>query len=223
MMRSRQTESDRTASNEAQFDINRRRLLKTGLATTAISAGGFSGITTARLADEEWDDLSLKEQLKVVRKATQPYKQLEEMANAGYVSAPLPLVCSEGLHFDNIPHWETPELDPENPESLFYMLNDGGKLKLGGAEFIVVTELDENGDPVDPKPDLFNDESVPLESDPLRGTREEDGWTIIEDPATGLVIWDLHVWVHETNPEGFFSLPNPRFADMPGCVPLEDL
>lgn len=46
---------------------------------------------------------------------------------------------------------------------------------------------------------------------------------LIEDSATGMHIWDLHVWVHERNPEGVFSLPNPRFANVPGCVPLDEL
>lgn len=218
----KRAERDRTAADGTQLDVNRRRLLKAGVATAGIAAaGGVPGSVTARSTD--WDDFTLSEQLNVVREATQPFKQLENMAEAGYVSAPIPLVCSEGLHFDNLERWETGELDPENPESLFYMVDGDGKLNLGGAEFIVVTELDENDEPVDPKPDLFNDEDESRDCDPLRGTREADGWNVLEDPATGAVLWDLHVWVHEDNPEGVFSLPNPRFADMPGCVPLEEL
>lgn len=203
-------------------DVSRRQLLKTGAFATGVAlVGGASGSAVALPAD--WEELSLKEQLRVVRRATTPYKRLEEMDAAGYVSANLPLVCSEGLHFDKLSLWEDGVLDPENPESLFYMVNDGGKLVLGGAEFILVTELDENDEPVAPKPDLFNDEDEPLDSAPLLGTSEADGWIPIVDPATGFAIWDLHVWVHEKNPLGVFSLPNPRFADMPGCVPLEDL
>jgi hypothetical protein len=86
-----------------------------------------------------------------------------------------------------------------------------------------MTDLDENEDPVDPMPDLFNDESEPLERPPLGGTAEADGWNLFRDPTTGVVFWDLHVWVHERNPEGVFSLPNPNYADIPGCVPIEDL
>lgn len=215
------TKGDRTTDAEDHLDINRRRLLKAGVLTGSIAAtGGVSRIVTAQSTD--WDDLTLHKQLNVVRSATQPYKRLENMGEAGYVSAPLPVLCSEGYHFDKIPLWDG-QLDPERPESLFYMVNDGGNLKLGGAEYILITDLDENGDPVDPMPDLFNDEGEPLESPPLRGTAEEDGWNLFRDTTTGVVFWDLHVWVHERNPEGVFSLPNPRYADMPGCVPLEDL
>lgn len=211
----------RTDEGESLLTMNRRRLLQAGIATSAIAGRGGTGLASARPLDEDWDSLSLREQLRIVRKATQPYKQLRNMARAGYVSSPIPLFCSEGYHFDNLALWETPEVDPRRPEALFYMLRDSGKLTLGGAEYIVVTELDEQGNPLHPKPDLFNDETVSLDGDPLNGLSEADAWHLIVDPASGLVIWDLHVWVHEENPEGVFSLPNPRFADMPGCVPLE--
>ena len=217
---SKPTESDRPPT-DGRLDINRRRLLKVGVLTASIAATrSATGTVTAR--SDDWDDLTLRQQLNVVRKATQPYKRLENMAEAGYVSSPIPVACSEGYHFDKIPLWDG-QIDPEQPESLFYMIGEGGTLKLGGAEFILITELDENGDPVDPMPDLFNDECETLESPPLRGTAEEDGWTLFRDTETGLVFWDLHVWVHERNPEGVFSLPNPRYANMPGCVPLEEL
>lgn len=214
-------ESDRPATGVNPLDINRRRLLKTSVVTASLAAaGGVTGNVTAR--EDDWDDLTLRKQLNVVRKATQPYKMMRNLDEAGYVSIPLPIVCSEGLHFDNLENWETP-LEPEHPESLFYVVTDGGTLKLGGAEFILLTDVDGSGDPVDPKPDLFNDEDEPVEKPPLRGTTEEDGWHLFHDTATGVTFWDLHVWVHERNPEGVFNLPNPRYADMPGCVPLEEL
>lgn len=214
-------EGDQTETDGNDFDVNRRRLLKAGVVTASIATTGGVPGTVSALSDD-WDDLTLRKQLNVVRKATQPYKQLENMGEAGYVSGPIPVLCSEGLHFDKLPLWDG-EIDPERPESLFYMINDGGTLKLGGAEFILITTLDENDDPVDPMPDLFNDEDEPLEKPPLRGTSEEEGWNLFRDTVTGTVFWDLHVWVHERNPEGVFSLPNPRYADMPGCVPLEEL
>ena len=194
--------------------VSRRRVLRAGaFATGAAFLGGGSGVALA--LPSGWSDLSLKEQLKAVRKATIPYKRLEEMDRAGYVSANIPLFCSEGYHFDKVSLWN--ELDPEQPGSLFYVIDEGGKLKLGGVEFLLHTDL---GDP-GPKPDLFNDEGEPPNGSPLLGTSEEEGWHLITDPATGFAVWDLHVWVHEKNPLGVFSLPNPRFADMPGCVPLE--
>lgn len=201
--------------------VSRRKLLKAS--AVAAGVGLVTGSGSALATPTGWDDLPLKQQLSVAQRATKHYKHLDAMDEAGYVSASLALLCSEGYHFDNETLWESNELDPERPESLFYMLHRNGKLSLGGSEFIVVTELDEEGEPVDPKPDLFNDDDEPVDGDVLRGVSEEDGWMLIEDPATGLVIWDLHVWLHEYNPAGVFSLPNPRFEDMPGCVPLEDV
>lgn len=211
-------ERERTPPGVNQSEIARRRLLKAGIATASIAtAGGVPGAATARSTD--WDDLSLHEQLKVVRHATQPYRRLDAMDEAGYVSAPLPLVCGLGYVFDNLEFWGNP-LDPRNPESLFYVLNSGGKLKLAGVEFVLVTERDADGEPVHTMPDLFNDESVSPEDAPLRGASEEDSWILIDDPASGLTLWVLHVWVHETNPDGVFTPRNPRFDAMPGCGPL---
>jgi hypothetical protein len=169
--------------------VSRLRLLKTGAFVTGMGlAGGGTASAVARPSD--WDDGSLREQLNVVREATAPYKRLAAMNPAGYVSPNLPPICNEGLHFDDLSLWEDGVLDPEHPESLFYMVNDEGE---------------------------------PLDGKPLEGTPEADGWHLIPDPATGFAIWDLHVWVHERNPAGVFGLPNPRYADMPGCVPLEEL
>lgn len=194
--------------------VSRRRLLEAGAFATGMGlVGGFSGGAVA--LPEDWEDRSLKEQLRIVRQVTTPYKRLGEMGRAGYVSSNIPLFCSEGYHFDEVSLWN--ELDPEQPGSLFYVFGESGKLSLGGAEFLLITDIENPAD----TPDLFNDEDEPLHSPPLRGTSEEAGWHLITDPATGFAVWDLHVWVHERNPLGVFSLPNPRFADMPGCVPLE--
>lgn len=209
---------ERTSPDSNRFEITRRRLLNAGIATAGIAAaGGAAGTVTAQPTG--WDDLSLHEQLKVVRDATRPYKRLRAMDEAGYVSTPLPLVCGLGYVFDNLEFWEDP-LDPRNPESLFYVLNSGGKLKLAGVEFILVTDRGADGSPVDPMPNLFNDEGVSPEDALLRGTSEADSWILIDDPASGLTLWVLHVWVHETNPDGVFNPRNPRFEAMPGCGTL---
>ena len=214
----RSSERERTATDGNHLDFSRRRLLKVGIATAGLAAsGGAAGTVSAR--SRGWDDLSLTKQLQVVRHATRQYKRLQAMDDAGYVSAPLPLVCGLGYVFDNLTLWND-TLDPRQPESLFYVLNDGGKLQLAGVEFILVTDRDDAGDPVDPMPDLFNDESVAPEEAPLRGTTEEEGWVLVDDPASGVTLWVLHVWVHERNPDGVFNPRNPRFEAMPGCGTL---
>lgn len=194
--------------------MDRRRLLKAGAVTAGLAAVGVVPGTAATATPSDWDDLTLREQLNVVRDATRPYKRLGEMAAAGYVSPPLPLICGKGYHFDNLDYWDK-TLDPRHPESVFYVFNESGTLTLGGAEYILVTDTDANGDPVDPKPDLFNDESKPLDDEPLRGTSEADGWVLFED--AGVTLWTLHVWVHERNAEGVFHPDNARYAEMPGC------
>lgn len=196
-------------------NIDRRTLLKaSGLAIVGSSTGRLQETTTR---PDDWEDLSLAEQLATVRKATEPYKQFDAVADDGYVSAKLPLYCSLGYHFDKESVWEQPP-QPTQPGSLFYLLSDDGQFKLGGAEYLFLTDKDDEGNPTKPQPNMFNDEDEPLDEKPLAGTREAESWESIEDPATGKFIWDLHVWVHIENPDGLFEPRHPDFAEMPGCV-----
>lgn len=194
---------------------DRRSFLKaSGLAIVGSLTGRLRETTTR---PDDWADLSLAEQLDAVREATAPYEQLDAMADDGYVSAKLPLYCGIGYHFDNESVWESPP-QPTQPGSLFYVLSSDGQLALGGAEYLFVTDKDDEGNPTNPKPDLFNDENEPLDEEPLAGTREADSWELIEDPATGKFVWNLHAWVHIDNPDGVFRSRNPDLEEMPGCV-----
>lgn len=196
------------------FGGNRRSFLKaSGLAIVGSSTGRLQEMTTQ---SDDWEDLPLAEQLATVREATAPYKQLAA-ADDGYVSANIPLYCGLGYHFDNERVWEQPP-QPTRPGSLAYGLSADGQLRLGAAEYLFITDKDDEGNPTDPKPDVFNDEDEPLEEPPLAGTREADGWELIEDPATGKFVWTLHAWVHIDNPDGVFHPSNPDLKDMPGCV-----
>lgn len=198
-----------------QVGSNRRSFLKaSGLAIVGGSTGRLQE-TTPRPAD--WEELSLAEQLDEVREATAPYERFDAMGDAGYVSAKLPLYCGLGYHFDKESLWEKPP-QPTQPGSLAYVLSADGQLTLGAAEYLFVTDKDDEGNPADPEPDVFNDEAEPLDEQPLSGTRESDGWELVEDPATGKFVWSLHAWVHVDNPDGVFHPSNPDFEEMPGCV-----
>lgn len=198
-----------------RFGSDRRWFLKaSGLAIVGSSTGRLHEKTTQ---PDGWDDLSLAEQLDTVREATAPYKQPDAVADDGYVSAELPLYCGLGYHFDNESVWENPP-QPTQPGSLAYVLSADGQFTLGAVEYLFVTDRDDEDNPADPQPEVFNDDDEPLDEKPLAGTREADGWELIEDPATGKFVWTLHAWVHVDNPNGVFHPSNPDFADMPGCV-----
>lgn len=198
---------------------NRRSFLKaSGVALLGSPTGRQQETTTQA---DSWETLSLAEQLERVRETTAPYKQLDAMAADGYVSSTR-LYCGLGYFFDKASILEQPPQPPQ-PGSLFYVLSADGQLTLGGAEYFLITNKDDEGNPTDPKPDVFNDEDEPLEEKPLAGTREADGWALVDDPASEKLIWALQVWVHLDNPDGVFSHRNPNFNEMPGCVPPDFL
>lgn len=202
-------------------DITRRDVLKAGGAGVALAVGGgLAGAVAATPVG--WDDRSLEQQLKYLRTRTKPYRKLSAADRDGYVSAALPLYCGMGYHFDKESAWEGENApDPSTPGSLFYALNEADRLVLVGVEYLLITELDADGEPKDPMPNVFNDEPENVDEKPLYGTAEADGWELITDPATGFTVWDLHVWLHEDNPLGVFHPTHPAYDDLPTCVPLE--
>lgn len=205
----------------ATGDVTRRDVLKTGAASVAlVVGGGLVGSVTATPAG--WDDRSLEQQLRYLRTRTRPYRKLSAADRDGYVSAALPLYCGMGYHFDKESVWEGENApDPSTPGSLFYALSESDRLDLVGVEYLLVTELDGDGEPNDPMPNVFNDKPENADEKPLYGTTEADGWELITDPATGFTVWDLHVWLHEDNPLGVFHPTHPKYADLPTCVPLD--
>jgi hypothetical protein len=202
-------------------DITRRDTLRAGALAATVAVGG-SLVGFARAVPDDWDSRSFDQQLRYLRARTHRYRRVSAADADGYVSAALPLYCGVGYHFDKESAWEGENApDPDTPGSLFYVLDDNDELRLAGVEYLLVTELDEEGEPVDPMPDLFNDEQTDVEADPLFGRSEADGWELIVDPATGFTVWDLHVWLHEENPAGVFTHTHPSYEDLPTCVPLD--
>lgn len=185
--------------SDSTLPFRRRTVLKTaGIA--GIIGGTLAGRASASdhwtiETPDGWDDMSLKKQLKTVRKATKPYRKPGGAAADGYVNSGR-LVCSHGFSYDRS---FDDVVDPTYPHIITYLLS-GKKLELAAAEYVVT------GDHEDTPPDLFNDEGESLV------LSEEDGW------ITYGGLTSLHVWVHEDNPDGIFAPRNSAVDDMSGCI-----
>ncbi|MFC4357532.1 hypothetical protein ACFO0N_06150 [Halobium salinum] len=216
--------SDRNGTRSAftsaprRAGVDRRSLLRTGALALAFGvAGAGGGVRQVAAQPDWWGELTLIQQLREVERLTRVYRRVDAAAADGYESAALPLVCGVGYYFDNAARWADDAVDPTRPESLVYALA-GERLRLAAVEYAVATEVDADGNPTTEPPDLFADGETPVDRSPLSGLREVDGWGLVVDGE--FAYWDLHVWVHETNPDGVFAYRNPRYAGTPGCVPV---
>jgi hypothetical protein len=137
-------------------------------------------------------------QLREVRRATRPYRDVEAAKAAGYEAAPDcvedPKYGGMGIHYANPRLIADGKLDPLHPEILVYQPGSDGKLSLGAVEYFQV-DGDQDLDTDDDKPSMFG---LPFDG-PMHG--HEPGM-----PKH----YDLHVWLYEHNPAGLFAAWNPR-------------
>jgi len=192
------TDSDET--NGFTSGINRRAILKAG----AIGVGASIGLAgTASAHPEGWESMSLKQQLKAVRKATKQYRRLEVAGEDGYLSI-TPLLCGQGFHFGNFAlitdgaEEGTGEAHPLFPEVLVYVLGEGNTLHLAAVEYLVPRAGPYENTP----PKLFDS--------------GDEVWAPLDE--SGLPpLWALHLWVHDESSDEVFTHHHPDYEDMPGC------
>jgi len=130
--------------------------------------------------------------LKYVRQETSRFNSTQQAVRAGYASDPHcvahPELGAMGHHWANGALID-PVFEPARPEALLYAPGPGGNLRLVGVEYIVINVGQ-------PHPDFdghpFDVGGVP----PLM--------------AAEVPHWSLHVWVHESNPNGLFTPFNPN-------------
>lgn len=135
--------------------------------------------------------------LATIRRATARYHRVEAAIEDGFVQA-MPCVDPPGPGAIGIPYVNPDRFDAtidlEKPEVLFYEPQKNGRLRLVGAEPVVlIAEWDETHDE---PPSLFGQEFH---------RNEEAG------------LYGLHMWVWLHNPEGVFAFTHPNvsceFAD----------
>jgi hypothetical protein len=140
----------------------------------------------------------LSPELQAVRAATAKYNDVAVALADGYVPvSPCEQIGAGamGVHYLN-PALMSPGVNPTTPEVLLYLPNGRGSLKLVGVEYFQADadqDLTTSGD----RPSLFG--------------RGFDG-PMPGHNAQMPIHYDLHVWVHERNPNGVFAQWNPAIS-----------
>lgn len=143
---------------------------------------------------------SVNADLAKLRAATAKYHSLARAQADGYSIANEPCVASPdgtmGVHAVNGPLIGDPAIDPLRPEVLIYAPGPNGKLRLVGVEYFKV-DADQNLATDDDRPSVFG---MPFDG-PMEG----------HNPFMPRH-YDLHVWVWHHNPNGMFSMWNPKVS-----------
>ena len=169
------------------------RPLAVSLTLAAIVAGVAYGAVAAGNGPlpSEWRE---------VRAATARYHSVDQALADGYSLEGEPCVSSPfgtmGFHAVNLGLVFDPAIDPLRPEVLLYVPGDDGSLKLVAVEYFkadVDGDLGTTGD----RPSIFG---IPFEG-PMAG----------HSPVMP-AHYDLHVWVHERNPNGLVQSFNPAIS-----------
>jgi hypothetical protein len=164
------------------------------LATPAVSAAPAGSAAKKRT--------QLERQLQAAKAATARYHSVKRAQRDGYVRPPGPIseTCVSspaggmGVHFENPKLMQDDRINIRRPEMLLYAPDKRGKLRLVGVEYFK-NDADQNMQTTDDRPSVFG---RPLEG-PFEG----------HHPAMG-IHYDLHVWLHRSNPSGRFAPFNPR-------------
>ena len=140
----------------------------------------------------------LSPELQAVREATAKFHSVDQALAAGYVPAS---PCEKspagtmGIHYVN-PRLLAPGLEPLTPEILIYLPNADGSLKLVAVEYMKI-DADQNLATDSDRPFLFG--------------QAFQGPMLGHNP-TMPIHYDLHVWIHESNPNGVFAQWNPAIS-----------
>ena len=143
------------------------------------------GYTSANAQDCETREC--RRSLAIARAATAQYHDIKVAAEDGFVQVSpcvaVPGLGAMGFHFSNFARAGNPNLDVAEPETLLYIPDEDGEMRLVAVEYIRF------GPPIPPAPMLFGQE---FEYNPFLGA------------------YTLHVWIWRNNPSGMFADFNPK-------------
>ncbi|MGB8693530.1 MAG: hypothetical protein WCD08_08480 [Steroidobacteraceae bacterium] len=158
------------------------------LAGASVAAAAGTGPRILGLSDMMKLSDKTEDQLEAAKEATRKYKDINVALAEGFFQA-TPSVPGEGFHYLN-PARVDCKFDPAHPEVLLYAFLPGQtQLKLVAVEWLMPFDcMPKDG----PPPEGFagnldvwgNDEPVPF--------------------------WTLNAWLYFRNPNGLFTLENPR-------------
>jgi hypothetical protein len=180
-----------------------------GLFMLALALLGVGSVRTAAQEAHSHDDNSQQtpeqkrmagELIKIVRNATERFKDVREAEKAKYS---LQFGCvtgpdngAMGLHFVNMDLVNKGEVDPYHPQIVIYEPQADGRLKLIGADFLVMAEQWDANHPQQP-PQLMGQLFHYFETPNRFGL-----------PA----FYTLHVWAWKDNPNGAFVNWHPNVS-----------
>lgn len=170
-----------------------KKHLSTAAALIAITATATFGATGAQAEPGGHDQKATKGLVASIRKAIDPYRDVDTATDDGYVRVS---GCEQseaggmGYHYLNPEVASSGIVDPARPTILLYGPGANGGLELLGAEWW--------------QPDLGQDRPY-LEGEPFNGPMPGHD----EHMPTH---YDLHVWTHVANPAGVFATWNPRVS-----------
>lgn len=162
-------------------------LVFSSLLMMAVFAVNF---TTAEAHDDEGDcDRHCRKALASARAATAKYHDINEAVADGFVPVSpcvaVPGLGAMGIHYVNFARAGNPNLNAAEPETLLYLPDENGDLRLVGLEYVRF------GPPTPPAPTLFGQEF---------------------HYDSNLGAYTLHVWAWRNNPSGMFAPFNPKLG-----------
>lgn len=168
-----------------------RRSVAIFVAVLALALSSILASAAGNAANDPWQ---------AVKAATARYHSFKQAQRAGYTVVGEPCVASPlgtmGVHAINPALMADSAIDPLRPDILLYVPDKRGKLRLIGLEY---WKADADGS---------------LATDPDRPSvlgQPFDGPMPGHNP-TMPVHYDVHVWLFEENPSGFFAPFNPNLS-----------
>jgi hypothetical protein len=150
-----------------------------------------ANFTFAQAHDDagECDSRDCRKALATARAATAGYHNINKALVGGFVPVSpcvaVPGLGAMGIHYVNFERAANPNLNPAEPETLLYLPDENGVLRLVGLEYVQFAP------PAAPAPTLFGQEFHYDEN---------------------LGAYTLHVWAWRNNPNGMFAPFNPKLS-----------
>jgi len=138
--------------------------------------------------------------VKTVREATERFKDVSVAEAEGYKltfgCVTGPDAGAMGLHYVNFPLVAAGELDPKHPQIVIYEPTENGKVRITGADFLVIAEQWDKAHPGTP-PELMGQLFQYFEAPNRFGLPP---------------FYTLHVWAWKENPNGAFVNWHPNVS-----------
>ena len=159
------------------------------LMAIAFLALNFAAVQAHNGDEGDCETRDCRRDLATARRATAQYHDFQTALDENFVQVSpcvaVPGLGAMGIHFANFARAGNPNLDVAEPETLLYIPDEDGKMRLVALEYVRF------GPPVLPAPVLFGQE-------------------FHYDQNLGA--YTLHVWAWRHNPSGMFAPFNPQLS-----------